>query len=315
MSTLSFVFNILAFLLGFVIIYLGNVLQRRFRIRYIFDYFIYLSAAVIYGFFNWIGPFLVTELSGGFEERSIFLAVFIFGALGIPVLFVKIYFLFTLVTRWMEQQISRATQVLFGILGLVTITLYLMDTRRFIMFDTLPPRYGNIFWIGVFSIGIQLLILLLPFLLRKTASPALRSLRMFCIINLVCYGIYTTIAYAGSLHMTPLFYYLLLLPPLFFVRRDLKRNTPSHITDHPPGKNAAFDKYALTPREREIVDLVLLGHNNRQIGKTLFLSVQSVKNALTRIYRKVGVASRSALISRVAGLDGLSIIQDKDAIN
>ena len=104
--------------------------------------------------------------------------------------------------------------------------------------------------------------------------------------------------------MTPLFYYLLLLPPLIFVRRDLKRNTPPHKTGHLSGKNAAFDKYALTPREREIVDLVLLGYNNRQIGKTLFLSVQSVKNVLTRIYRKTGVPSRSALISRVAGLDG-----------
>ncbi|MCJ7680483.1 MAG: helix-turn-helix transcriptional regulator, partial [Candidatus Aminicenantes bacterium] len=299
MSVFSFVIYILAFVSGFVIIALGNALQRRFRIRYIFDYFIYLSAAVIYGFFNWIGPFLVTELGGGFEERSIFLAVFIFGALGIPVLFVKIYFLFALVIRWMEQRISRVIQVLFGILGLVTITLYLMDTRRFILFDTLPPLFGNIFWIGVFSVGIQLLILLLPFLTRKTASPALKSLRVFCIINLVCYGIYTTIAYTGSFHMTPLFYYLLLLPPLIFVRRDLKRNPPPHLTGHPPGKIAAFDKYALTPREREIVDLVLLGHNNRQIGKTLFLSVQSVKNALTRIYRKTSVPSRSALISRV----------------
>ena len=52
----------LAFLLGFGTIGWGYLLQKRFRLRFLSDYFIYLLAAVTYGFFNWIGPFLVSSL-------------------------------------------------------------------------------------------------------------------------------------------------------------------------------------------------------------------------------------------------------------
>lgn len=272
-------------------------------------------AAVTYGFFNWIGPFLVTELGSENEERSIILAVLIFASIGIPILFVKVYFLFALVMHWMEHHMSLLIRIMFGILGLVTITLYLIDTRRFIQFDIPPPLYGNIFWIGVFSVGIQVLIMLFPFLVREKAYPALKSLRMFCAVNLICFSAYTAIAYTQFLHLAPFFYYLLLLPPLIFILLDFKNNPPPPLTDAHSDRDAVYAHYGLTSRERQIVDLLLLGRNNRQMAKTLFLSVQSIKNALTRIYRKTGVPSRSALISRVAGLDGLGKNPDENTIN
>jgi DNA-binding NarL/FixJ family response regulator len=51
----------------------------------------------------------------------------------------------------------------------------------------------------------------------------------------------------------------------------------------------------LTFREREIVREVGLGLRNREIAKVLFISVQTVKTHLSRIFRKVGVRDRAAL--------------------
>jgi DNA-binding CsgD family transcriptional regulator len=52
---------------------------------------------------------------------------------------------------------------------------------------------------------------------------------------------------------------------------------------------------ALTPTEHRIADLVALGRRNREIAGELFVSVATVEAHLTRIYRKLGVRSRTEL--------------------
>lgn len=55
----------------------------------------------------------------------------------------------------------------------------------------------------------------------------------------------------------------------------------------------------LTPRERDLVQAVLSGASNKIIAHRLGLSEQSVKNRLTGLYRKYGVASRLELVVAV----------------
>jgi DNA-binding NarL/FixJ family response regulator len=59
------------------------------------------------------------------------------------------------------------------------------------------------------------------------------------------------------------------------------------------GRRAARGE--LTERERSIAELVLLGHSNKQVAATLFLSEKTVQNTLTRVYAKLGVRSRTQL--------------------
>jgi two-component system response regulator DevR len=49
---------------------------------------------------------------------------------------------------------------------------------------------------------------------------------------------------------------------------------------------------ALTPREREILELIGEGLTNRQIGNRLFLSEKTVKNHISRMLAKLGVERR-----------------------
>ena len=53
----------------------------------------------------------------------------------------------------------------------------------------------------------------------------------------------------------------------------------------------------LTPTERRVADLVAAGHSNPEIAATLYVSVKTVEANLTRIYRKLGVRSRTQLPS------------------
>ncbi len=66
-----------------------------------------------------------------------------------------------------------------------------------------------------------------------------------------------------------------------------------------PGKDdrleRLFQKYALTKREREIIQLICEGKTNKQIEAHLYISILTVKEHITNIYKKTGVKNRVQL--------------------
>lgn len=57
--------------------------------------------------------------------------------------------------------------------------------------------------------------------------------------------------------------------------------------------------YGLSPREEEVVGLVVRGFTNRQVSRTLFISEHTVQRHLSNIFEKVGVRSRKNLLKRL----------------
>jgi DNA-binding CsgD family transcriptional regulator len=57
--------------------------------------------------------------------------------------------------------------------------------------------------------------------------------------------------------------------------------------------------YDLSPREKEVVGLLVRGFTNRQISSTLFISEHTVQRHLSNIFEKVGVRSRKNLLKRL----------------
>jgi len=64
------------------------------------------------------------------------------------------------------------------------------------------------------------------------------------------------------------------------------------------GRTASHDE--LSETERQIVQLVVAGHRNREVAAALSLSPNTVAWNLSKIYRKLGVTSRTELASRLA---------------
>lgn len=74
------------------------------------------------------------------------------------------------------------------------------------------------------------------------------------------------------------------------------RPSVSSTPEHPAG---------LSPREAEVLGLVVEGLTNAQVAKELFLSPRTVETHLTSIYHKLGVSSRAAA-TRLALEHGLA---------
>lgn len=61
--------------------------------------------------------------------------------------------------------------------------------------------------------------------------------------------------------------------------------------------NGATGTTALSDAERKVAELAALGHTNREIGHKLYITVSTVEQHLTRVYRKLNVTRRGDLPS------------------
>ncbi len=60
----------------------------------------------------------------------------------------------------------------------------------------------------------------------------------------------------------------------------------------------------LTPHQRQVMQYVVEGHTNEQIGELLHIKAQTVKNILTATYKSLGASNRAhaaALFTRYGG--------------
>lgn len=69
--------------------------------------------------------------------------------------------------------------------------------------------------------------------------------------------------------------------------------TPKDIQQQPLSPNC------LTPRELQVAELVALGRTNAEIGNSLWITENSVKQALKRMFRKLEVSSRAEMVAKL----------------
>ena len=74
-----------------------------------------------------------------------------------------------------------------------------------------------------------------------------------------------------------------------FLMQDLREEKPVS------GSSEQYEEYGLTEREIEILEAVLSGYNNLEIAEKCFISVGTVKNHLSHIYKKTDCSSRNKL--------------------
>jgi DNA-binding NarL/FixJ family response regulator len=74
------------------------------------------------------------------------------------------------------------------------------------------------------------------------------------------------------------------------------------VFHHPtPATDATAD---LTPREREILELLVRGYRYAEIGEQLFISLDTVRTHVRHVYEKMQVRSRAEAAARYHGLRG-----------
>jgi DNA-binding NarL/FixJ family response regulator len=59
------------------------------------------------------------------------------------------------------------------------------------------------------------------------------------------------------------------------------------------GERSSSGDVELTPREHDVLELVIAGHANKQIARRLGISEKTVKGHLTNVFQRIGVSDRT----------------------
>ncbi|MBC7907581.1 MAG: response regulator transcription factor [Rhodospirillaceae bacterium] len=98
------------------------------------------------------------------------------------------------------------------------------------------------------------------------------------------------------------------IPPFLFEHRDsIGTTATAAAASIPPGSPLA----TLTPRERDILDMIVDGAPNKVIARALTLQEVTVKAHLRNMFRKLNVANRTeaARVALVAGMTGRKALE------
>jgi DNA-binding CsgD family transcriptional regulator len=90
--------------------------------------------------------------------------------------------------------------------------------------------------------------------------------------------------------------------PLAAAIDDLARRARIEVGEQPAGPMSPLEQLGLTPREREVLDLVAVGNTNRQIADELFISTKTASVHVSNILAKLGVANRGEAAARARNL-------------
>jgi len=93
---------------------------------------------------------------------------------------------------------------------------------------------------------------------------------------------------------SPVFLFLVNVSIVFACLRELLRVKEGHLA------LSRAPELDLSERESEIVPLIIEGLSNDDIASKLFISPHTVKNHVTSIFRKAGVANRFELLKRIS---------------
>lgn len=287
-------FYILAFSLGFVILTLGIVSHQRTG-NPAYRYFSFLfSGVIIYLIGDTFDLYakVFTGLFGGFLPYiEMVLSATGNGIIG--------YMIPVLVFNLVDLKISSFRMFVQISATVILVVLGAMDD---IFPDTVFPALDALALAGFQVYGI----LVLMRHMKRIENPRLRSLvrssaayvsvmLVLMVVQIIGgsfpgspqllreYGVTVVIFYLGAMIL------LLVYAARFLFRIDPR--VPTLLPDR------FIDQYGISPRECEIISMIVRGYSNRKIGETLFISAMTVKNHIYHIYRKTGVENKVQLLN------------------
>jgi DNA-binding CsgD family transcriptional regulator len=298
---------------GVVAIVVSNQLSRKYRLPYLSSYFYYLIFLYVFGIYGIIGSRLIRIFlqNHGLETQSIESICMFVSYLGIPFLVLSWYMFLRVSHEIVGRTISRVFNlVFFGILSFGFIALGIMLTRIDLLGDRPYDLIRYIQHIGFSALSllvyayslIQLFIHSGKFLDRKDRE----NIRLFGLIYLVfSAGTILLLNFAHLGILIDLAFIILLfaihLIPLFLLSIHLDKNFVEPIARQEFEETLAgfVNKFEISKREAEVIELICRGNSNQEISDSLFISLQTVKDHIYRIYLKTGVRNRVQLTNLI----------------
>lgn len=295
---------------GGISIFFAFRLMKRFRVPYTASYFYYLVFLYIFGTYSLAGAGVLEHLLEGMEidQKVIHSARLYAILLGIPFLALAKFMFIRSISEFLQKKPSTAFTIFYFLCLTIALVLYGVYMIRLTRFDLGEYRSLILIQRGVFigfNWGVYLITFLyiLYFSAELSDIQAKKNLRMFGAWYLAYMVLCITPLALNGYHEVFKFLFLLVflswhLIPLLFLNIFLNKyqEPESTLPDDFETRLLAFaEKHEISKREIEVVRLICRGHSNQEISDSLFISLQTVKDHIHRIFVKTGVRNRVQL--------------------
>jgi DNA-binding CsgD family transcriptional regulator len=305
----------LSFLTGIAAVGLAYRLDRKYRLSYLSTYFYFQIFINVFGVYGLIGQVIARKI---LEQRSSSLPTtevigHFFSFLGLPFLMLAWYMFIRLCSEIREKSVSRTfTLAYFFVLTLI----FLAFGTALILANVIPFDGEDYALLGsatsIFYLAFEILTLisaLVPLFLRAreiTDKKKRQAVRVFSVLCLSAYSLslalYLLTPLTGRLAAVAVIsFFIANLLPLLYWRTYLNRFyvAPALQRAGPEVMGRFIADYKISKREEEVIRHLCEGKTNKEIGQALFISLQTVKDHIYRIYQKTDVKNRVQLINLI----------------
>jgi len=308
-ASLQIGFITVSILAGAFSIVVMHQMNQKYRLPYLSSYFYFLIFLNIFGIYAIIGSRIVREILVSTEAapdtiESLTMAI---TYLGIPFLILALYMFLRLCHEIINRNLSTGFNLIFFSIQILIFLAYGLALIRIARFGETRIeliKKGIIIIYSVISSLTCLYALIQMMFIRKKFTDAKErsSLRIFSMVYLL---IITLIISSANLtfisHWIEISFIILLfvshLIPIFILNIHLDRFyiEPSITIDFQKSVEEFVRKFGISGREKEVIELICKGKSNQEISDSLFISLQTVKDHIHRIYIKTGIKNRVQL--------------------
>ena len=302
MGHLALILFVMAFALGATALGLSLVSYTQTRTPAKKHFALFLLAFNLLPLINYANLYLLTNFTVNSDsfEYLVFYQVLCFAGSGAK-LFWVVFFVFFILSS-VQKDFGRGLKRLI-VLAALAATVTFTAAHAWIQFggSALSPHL-----VGAAIDLVTFLPLTWTLLLSRHESGS-ASKRWRFIVSVANYAVFCLILASRILHYLAKFSlddhllisFLLTVPMNIAALLFLRATT--RIGAIPSGPTAFAADCSLSKRETEIAPLVCQGKTNREIGEELFISLQTVKDHVYRIFRKTGARNRVELTNAIRG--------------
>jgi DNA-binding CsgD family transcriptional regulator len=189
--------------------------------------------------------------------------------------------------------------------GIVIVLLNLLDLR-----DEQYALYSSAVIFQYIAIEILVLIIVLPHLLihapRIKDEPKQKALQIFAYLYLFVFGASLVVLLLATRNRSFLVIYLLVflsgnILPVLYWKAYLSKHFIAPVLQITGvlAMKQFLTEHKISRREEEVIQLLCDGKTNKEISETLFISLQTVKDHIYRIFQKTDVKNRVQLINLI----------------
>lgn len=312
-ETLQYILIFAAIIAGALSIFLSHQLMKKYTLNYLSSYFYYILFIYIFGAYSMIGSgaakyyFTLYEGSTQFMMSiDMFLTI-----LGVPFLILSTYMLIRVAFELYSKNPSNRFTLVYFLLSFLLMAGYAFISIR--ISRNQPEQYDIFrFWrriaFSIIFLGVHFFSFVLMFANRKSRldineRKAIDSFALAIILYpIICLSLLYVSEFVPFLKYIFIFLFLSahLVPILFqSVYLDTYYVSLTAGTGSKDDLSRFIKLYEISKRETDIVELICRGQSNQEISESLFISLQTVKDHVHRIYTKTGVKNRVQLINLI----------------